>query len=60
MLNQKAKNMLTGRAFDIAQIAIVFGGYDKAELVRRLAFAPVRGYKLNATTVLRILDEMKR
>ena len=58
MLNPQMKDWMTGRAFDIAQIAVVFGGYDAAELVKRAAYAPTHGEKTNAATICRILDEM--
>ena len=58
MLPPQMKDWVSVRSFEIAQIAVVFGGYDSAKLIKRLAFAPSRGEKINASTVCRILDEM--
>ena len=49
---------LTKSAQDLVRIAVVFAGFDQAELVRRIATAPICGEFTNRATVLRIMGGM--
>jgi hypothetical protein len=58
-LNPQMKDWMSTRGFEVAQIGVVFGSFNPTELIKRLAAAPSAGEKINATTVCRVLDEMR-
>ena len=49
---------LTGSAQYMIRIAIL-AGFDKADLIKKVAMAPIHGEMTNRGTVLRIMDEME-
>lgn len=51
---------MTSSARDLAKIAVCLAGFDGKELARRLARVRMRGSRINAATVDRVLGQMSR
>jgi hypothetical protein len=49
---------ITDSGRDLAKIAVALAGFDGAELARRLMRVRMRGSRINARTVDRVLGEM--